>query len=33
MERHLVFYKVNSDAGIITIYAVVDSRQQYKNLL
>ncbi len=33
LERHLVFYKVNSDAGIITIYAVVDSRQQYKNLL
>lgn len=33
VERHLVFYKVNSDAGIITIYAVVDSRQQYKNLL
>ncbi len=33
VERHLVFYKVNSDAGIMTIYAVVDSRQQYKNLL
>lgn len=33
VERHLVFYKVNSNEGIVTIYAVVDSRQQYKNLL
>lgn len=33
VERHLVFYKVNSDARIVTIYAVVDGRQEYKNLL
>lgn len=33
VERHLVFYKVNSDAGIVTIYAVVDGRREYKNLL
>lgn len=33
VERHLVFYKVNSDEKIVTIYAVVDGRQKYRNLL
>lgn len=33
VERHLVFYKVNSSERIVTIYAVVDGRQEYKNLL
>ncbi len=33
VERHLVFYKVNSNTGIVTIYAVVDGRQEYRNLL
>lgn len=33
VERHLVFYKVNSDERIVTIYAIVDGRQEYKNLL
>lgn len=33
VERHLVFYKVNSNMGIVTIYAVVDGRQEYRNLL
>ncbi len=33
VERHLVFYKVNSNTEIVTIYAVVDGRQEYKNLL
>lgn len=32
-ERHLVFYKVNEREKIVTIYAVVDSRQEYRNLL
>lgn len=33
VERHLVFYKVNSNDYIVTIYAVVDGRQEYRNLL
>lgn len=33
VERHLVFYKVNSDERIVTIYAIVDGRQEYKNLI
>ena len=33
VERHLVFHKVNEDEKIVTIYAVVDGRQEYKNLL
>lgn len=33
IERHLVFYKVNEDEKIVTIYAVVDSRREYKNLI
>lgn len=33
IERHLVFYKVNEDEKIVTIYAVVDSRREYRNLI
>lgn len=33
VERHLVFYKVNSSEKIVIIYAIVDGRQEYKNLL
>ncbi|NBH86743.1 type II toxin-antitoxin system RelE/ParE family toxin [bacterium C-53] len=33
VERHLVFYKVNEDEKVVTIYAVVDGRQEYKNLI
>lgn len=33
VERHLVFYKVNSDERVVIIYAIVDARQEYKNLL
>lgn len=33
IERHLIFYKVNEDEKIVTIYAVVDSRREYKNLI
>ena len=33
VERHLVFYKVNEDEKIVTIYAIVDGRQEYRNLL
>ena len=33
VERHLVFYKVNERDKIVTIYAIVDGRQEYRNLL
>lgn len=33
VERHLVFYKVNEAEKIVTIYAVVDGRREYRNLL
>ena len=33
VERHLVFYKVNDKEHVVTIYAVVDGRREYKNLL
>ena len=32
-ERHLVFYKVNEDAKVVTIYAIVDGRREYRNLI
>lgn len=32
-ERHLVFYKVSEDDKLVTVYAVVDGRQEYKNLI
>ena len=33
VERHLVFYKVNEMDKIVTIYAVVDGRREYRNLI
>lgn len=33
VERHLVFYKVNEDKKEVIIYAVVDGRREYKNLI
>lgn len=33
VERHLVFYKINENEKLVIIYAVVDGRQEYKNLL
>ena len=33
VEKHLIFYKVNENEKTVTIYAVVDSRQEYKNLI
>lgn len=33
VERHLVFYKVNENEKIVTIYAVVDGRREYRNLI
>lgn len=33
VERHLVFYKINEDEKIVTIYAIVDGRREYRNLI
>ena len=33
VERHLVFYKVNNDENVVTIYAIVDGRREYRNLI
>ena len=33
VERHLVFYKVSESEKIVTIYAIVDVRREYKNLI
>ena len=33
VERHLVFYKVNGDRKKVIIYAVVDGRCEYRNLI
>lgn len=33
VQRHLVFYKVDEDKRQVIIYAIVDSRQQYLNLI
>lgn len=33
VEKHLIFYKVNERDKIVIIYAVVDGRREYRNLL
>lgn len=33
VERHLIFYKVNEVEKTAIIYAVVDGRREYRNLL
>ncbi len=33
VEKHLVFYKVNHKSKAVTIYAVVDGRRDYLNLI
>ncbi|HZK44297.1 MAG TPA: type II toxin-antitoxin system RelE/ParE family toxin [Syntrophomonadaceae bacterium] len=33
IERHLVFYKVNYEEKTVIIYAIVDGRREYKNLI
>ncbi|MCH1982716.1 type II toxin-antitoxin system RelE/ParE family toxin [Ruminococcus sp. OA3] len=33
VERHLIFYKVHEENKIVTIYAIVDGRREYKNLI
>lgn len=33
VERHLIFYKVNQEEKKVIIYAIVDGRREYKNLV
>lgn len=33
VEKHLIFYKVDDDKRIVIIYAIVDGRREYKNLI
>lgn len=33
VERHLVFYKINEVNPTVIIYAIVDGRREYRNLL
>lgn len=33
VERHLIFYKAHSDQNVVIIYAIVDGRREYRNLL
>lgn len=33
VERHLVFYKVDEDGKKVIIYAIMDGRREYKNLI
>lgn len=33
VERHLAFYKIYEDKKEVVIYAIVDGRREYRNLL
>ena len=33
VERHLIFYKVDEEKQTVMIHAIVDGRQEYKNLV
>lgn len=33
VERHLVFYKINVVEKTIIVYAIVDGRREYRNLI
>lgn len=33
VERHLVFYKINETDKVVIIYAIVDGRREYHNLI
>lgn len=33
VKKHIVFYKVKEEQRLVTIYAVVDSRRAYLNLI
>lgn len=33
IERHLVFYKINEEDKTVIIYAIVDGKREYRNLI
>lgn len=33
VERHLIFYKIHRERSAVIIYAIVDGRREYRNLL
>jgi len=33
IQRHLAFYKIDKEEKTVVIYAIVDGRMEYKNLL
>ncbi|MGF7184928.1 toxin ParE1/3/4 [Desulfitispora alkaliphila] len=33
VEKHLVFYKINKENKTVIIYAIVDGRREYHNLM
>lgn len=33
VERHLIFYKIKDDKREVVIYAIVDGRREYRNLI
>ena len=33
VERHLIFYKINEAEQLVHIYAIVDGRREYLNLI
>ena len=33
VERHLIFYIVDDNKGMVIIYAIVDGRREYRNLV
>ena len=33
VERHLIFYKINEVDKLVIIYAIVDGRREYRNLI
>ncbi len=33
VEKHLVFYKVNEEGRLVIVYAIVDGRREYRNLI
>ena len=33
VEKHLIFYKVSEENKTVIVYAIVDGRREYQNLI
>ena len=33
VEKHLIFYKIQNEQQVVIIYAIIDGRREYQNLL